>query len=427
MNRRAAIWVFVTVALLAGGLWGLRPTVDVAALKPHATGAPATPSAELLARGEYLARLGNCGGCHSVKGGAAFSGGRAIETPFGTIYTSNLTADPETGLGRWSAEDFWRAMHNGQSRSGRLLYPAFPYPSYTHVAREDSDAIFAFLQSLPSVEQQNLPHTLRFPFNTQTALAVWRAVYFRPQEWRAQSDRSSDWNRGAYLVRGLGHCAACHAPRNAWGATVNADGLGGGVIPGQNWYAPSLANREEAGMAEWPVPDVVDLLRNGVTQRASVSGPMAEVVFQSTQYLNDEDARAMAAYLQSLPTQRPGASSPALPIADPAVRGSKLYGAHCAQCHGEAGEGRAGQFPALAGNRAVNLHIATNLVTMVLEGGYAPATAGNPRPYGMPPFRQSLGDEDIAAVLTYIRSAWGNQSSPLTTLDVYRVRERHAP
>ena len=221
--------------------------------------------------------------------------------------------------------------------------------------------------------------------------------------------------------------AVFHAPRNAWGATVNADGLGGAMMPVQNWYAPSLAAPSEAGVSGWPQQDVITLLQTGVAPRASVSGPMAEVVFGSTQFLQDADAQAIAIYLQSLPMKEPEYHLSNSPMADSGRQGGELYARHCAQCHGDSGEGRAGQFPALAGNRAINLHNATNLVKIVLEGGYAPATAGNPQPHGMPPFSQSLSDDEIAAVLTYIRSAWANRAPPLTTIDVYRVRERRAP
>jgi len=384
--------------------------------------------ADAIQRGEYLARLGHCMGCHTTQGGAAFAGGHGIETPFGTISGPNLTPDAKTGIGRWSADDFWNAMHHGISRDGRLLYPAFPYPSYTHVTRQDADAIFGYLRSLPAVEQASRPHALRFPFNTQAAVAAWRALYFRPGAWVPGQDRPPEWNRGAYLVRGLGHCAACHAPRNAWGATIDAAALRGGMMPVQNWLAPSLAAPHEAGVADWPLEEIVALLRTGQSPRATVSGPMADVVFGSTQYLHAEDARAMAVYLQSLPQQdRPDAPKAAVPGAAVMERGAAVYAARCAQCHGASGQGQPAQFSALAGNRAVNLGNPTNLVRMVLQGGYAPATPGNPWPYGMPPFQQVLGDEDIAAVLTYVRNAWGNRAPPLGSLDVQRVRERRAP
>ncbi|HEY1226756.1 MAG TPA: cytochrome c, partial [Ramlibacter sp.] len=194
-------------------------------------GGGATPE-----RGAYLVRVGNCMACHTDRGGAAWAGGRAIETPFGTVYATNLTPDPKHGLGQWTAADFWRALHHGRSRDGRLLYPAFPYPNYTEVTREDADAMFAYLRTVPAVPRANTPHRLRWPYSTQAALAVWRTLYFRAGVYEPEGTQSAEWNRGAYLVRGLGHCAACHSARNALGASSDMMDLSGGLIPMQNWY-----------------------------------------------------------------------------------------------------------------------------------------------------------------------------------------------
>ena len=375
-------------------------------------------------RGAYLARLGNCMACHTERGGAAYAGGRAITTPFGVVYASNLTPDEATGIGTWTAGDFWRAMHHGESRDGRLLYPAFPYTSYTHVTRADSDDLFAYLRSLPAVAQTPRPHALLFPYNTQIALAGWRSLYFRPQTWQDDPQRSPEWNRGAYLVNGLGHCAACHTPRNALGASKAQHWLRGGPVAGQNWYAPALTDPSEAGLQDWSVDDIVALLRVGTSARGSVTGPMAEVVQRSTQYLNDADARAMAHYLQELPehVQRRTAQATA-PAPAAMQKGQAIYKQHCAQCHGKAGEGVNGAFPALAGNRAVLMEAPSNIIAVVLKGGYLPATAGNSRPHGMPPFLQVLSDEEIADVSTFVRNAWGNRAPVVGTIDVYRARE----
>ncbi len=377
---------------------------------------------DLIARGEYLARAGNCAGCHTARGGEPYSGGRGIETPFGTVYSSNLTPDAATGLGSWTPAHFWRALHNGRARDGRLLYPAFPYTNYTLVTRQDADALYVYLRSLKPVSQANREHSLRFPFNTQPALAVWRALYFSPSRPGNDATKSPEWNRGAYLVQGLGHCNACHGSRNALGATSGTLDLGGGLIPMQNWYAPSLSDPHEAGVADWPAQSVVDLLKNGITPQASVLGPMAEVVGRSTQHLADADLRAMATYLQALPPTR--AQPARQPPADSAVldHGAKLYTRHCADCHGDNGEGVAGIYPALAGNRAVTLALPANLVRVLLEGGFAPSTAGNPRPFGMPPFANVLNAADSAAVLSYVRSAWGNQGSAVPEIEVNRYR-----
>jgi mono/diheme cytochrome c family protein len=259
---------------------------------PGASQAPAA----LVERGAYLARVGNCAGCHTVAGGAEYAGGRGLPTAFGTLYTSNLTPDRETGLGLWTPQDFWRALHNGRSRDGRLLYPAFPYDSYTHVTREDADALFAYLQSLPAVRAQAPAHTLDFPYGWQAALAVWRALFFSPQVWQDQPQQPAAWNRGAYLARGLGHCAACHAPRNAWGASGQA--LSGGFVAGQSWYAPSLLDPAEAGVGEGREPAWVHVLQAGSGPSGSALGPMAEVVARSTQHWQAQDLQALASYLR---------------------------------------------------------------------------------------------------------------------------------
>lgn len=398
---------------------------DPASVPAHSAQPTARTSVE---RGAYLARLGNCASCHTVRGSAPYAGGRAIPTPFGTVYSSNLTPDKRTGLGGWSAEDFWRAMHEGKSRDGRLLAPAFPYTSFTRISRADSDALYAFLQQQPVAEQANRPSGLHFPFGTQTALWVWRALYFKPGEFEPAPDRSADWNRGAYLVKGLGHCSACHTPRNALGAEKGGAAFAGGMVPEQDWYAPSFTDAKEAGVAMWNTQQVIDLLQTGVNHQATVTGPMADVVAGSTQYLTDSDARAMATYLQTLTlatqAQDSTASKGSSLSAGSDSPVAKLYKTQCASCHGERGEGRAGAFPALAGNRAVLLNNPTNLLRTILQGGYAPSTAGNPRPHGMPPFQQLLDDEQVAALSTFIRGSWGNNAPPVDLIQAHRARER---
>ncbi len=264
----------------------------------------ATPAQ--VERGRYLALAGNCAGCHTTRGGAPYAGGLGIDTPFGTVYASNLTPDEGAGIGSWSAAHFWRAMHNGRSKDGRLLYPAFPYPSFTRVTREDSDAIYAYLRTVPPAPAPNAPHKLRFPYDTQAALAAWRALFFTPGTFVADPARPAEWNRGAYLVDGLGHCIACHGTRNVLGATEEKLGLAGGPV--ENWYAPSLNSKREAGVADWDAQHVVALLKNGTSPRGSVMGPMADVVYRSTQYLSDADLQAMAVFLKQLPEGAPAAA-----------------------------------------------------------------------------------------------------------------------
>jgi len=416
MTRRSIAFAAVLLAALSTLAWVVSPH----RVADSGTAVERRATAETVARGAYLVRVGNCAACHTDRGGTPFAGGRPIDTPFGTVYSTNVTPHPEAGLGAWSRDDFWRALHDGRSRDGRLLTPAFPYPNYTVVARADADAMYDYLHSLPAADQPNRPHRLRWPYGTQAALALWRALYFERAP-RLEQPPAAGRERGAYLVQGLGHCSACHGPRNALGASSNLMDLSGGLIPMQNWYAPSLASPAEAGVAHWPLAEVERLLATGVSASSTVLGPMAEVVLHGTQYLAPADLRAMAMFLQSLPQATGPDDQPARPPPrELAERGARLYEWHCAACHGERGEGIPGAYPALAGNRAVTLPVTANLVQVVLHGGFAPATAGNPRPFGMPPFATVLGHGDVAAVLTHIRASWGNRAAPVTELDVSR-------
>ena len=424
-----ALGIFLVGVAAAALVWFLNVRDETMATAPSAN----LDDTNLIARGAYLARAGNCMACHTARGGQSYAGGLGIATPFGTVFSSNLTPDAGTGLGSWSAADFWRALHNGRSKSGRLLYPAFPYTGYTRVTRDDSDALFAYLRSLPAAPQANQPHALRFPYQSQAALAVWRALYFSPGVYAPDAGRNAEWNRGAYLVTGLGHCSACHSARDALGGTRagKALDLAGGLIPMQNWYAPSLASPQEAGVADWSPDEIVGLLKNGVSPRASVTGPMAEVVLRSTQYLTPDDLGALAQYLKALPASHPASPPPDAPVPPASAsfdraKAAKLYERHCAQCHGDQGLGVANAYPALAGNRAVTMAAMENLVQIVLNGAYAPATAGNPRPFGMPPFVLVLSDSEVAGVVSHIRGAWGNRAGDITPLQVQRIRANQA-
>lgn len=387
-------------------------------------GPPAAPGAnraELVAKGAYLARAGNCLACHTARGGAPFAGGRAIRTPFGTLYAPNITPDKETGIGGWSADDFWRALHNGKSKDGTLLYPAFPYPNYTKINRADADAMLAYFQSLPAVRQPNRDAEMRFPFNLRALLVGWRALYFRPGVYQPQGYQNAEWNRGAYLVQGLGHCSACHTPRNIFGATQESGELRGAMIPMLSWYASSLTGETDTGLGSWDIAQIARLLKTGVSSQGAVSGPMAEVVRESLQYLTDDDIRAMALYLKRLP--RSG-EEPMQTAADEKTLklGAALYEKHCVDCHKASGEGAPPDYPPLAGNRAVVLDSPVNPIHAVLHGGYPPSTRGNPRPFGMPPFANVFSDEEAAAVVSYIRNAWGNQASIVSSQQVNRYR-----
>lgn len=421
MIRRILLTLLVVLLGLAALVW-MYNFWGGARIRDAAPRTPPVP--EQVARGAYLARVGNCMLCHTERGNPSYAGGRPIDTPFGTVYSSNITPDAETGIGSWSAAHFRRALHEGRSRDGHLLYPVFPYTHTTRVTDADADALFDYLRSLPPVNRPNRQHRLRWPYSSQAALAVWRALYFRPEKHVDDAAQTPEWNRGAYLVQGLAHCGACHSARTALGGIREALDLSGGLIPMQNWYAPSLASPSEAGVADWPVQDIVQLLATGSSRRGTVLGPMAEVVLHSTQYLEPSDLRAVAVYLKSLPPAPTDTDPREVPRASSGVleRGGKLYEQHCASCHGDQGQGVPGAYPALAGNRAVTMPMTANLVQVVLHGGFPPATRGNPRPFGMPPFATTLSDADVAAVVSYIRSAWNNRAAPVSELAVGQQR-----
>ncbi|WP_043113242.1 c-type cytochrome [Solimonas flava] len=422
MKRRAlgALLGLGTLALLAAaGLWLFGPVDRQDGDAPPLPAGTLTTDAR--ARGEQLVRLGDCRACHTARGGAAYAGGRAVPTPFGTFYAPNITPDAETGIGQWSADDFWRALHEGKGRDGRPLYPTFPYTNFTRVSRADADAMYAYLRAQPAVRQANRPHELKFPYRFRPLLRGWRLLFFRPGVYQPDPAQSAEWNRGAYLVQGLGHCSACHEARNALGAIRAQDNPSGGLV--LNWYAPALASRAEAGVQDWSEDEIVALLKTGVSARATTMGPMAEVVYESLQHVDPAELRAIAVYLKSLhdigaPPASGRQAPPPKVVAAMKPRGERLYREHCAQCHGDDGEGRAPAAPALAGNRAVLMNSAVDPIRIVLFGGYAPGTAGNPRPYGMPPFAPTLGDEQIAEVLSYVRSAWGNDARPIGGAEV---------
>ncbi len=439
---------FVTLSLLVLAVffeWRVQPHARNTGDAGDAAALATAPQPDQVQRGAYLARAGNCAGCHTARGGAAMAGGRAIATPFGDVVAANLTPHASTGLGAWSADDFWRALHEGRSRDGRVIVPACPYPHYTLVTRADTDALHAWLRSLPPVHKTRPDRALTFPYGLQLSLAAWQWLYFKPASLADDPMQSALWNRGRYLVQGLGHCAACHGERNALGATRH-DWRVGGVMSSGHWYAPSLASAAEAGVADWVSEDVVALLKHGKSARASAIGPMAEVVFNSTQHLSDTDLAAMATFLRALPqaaapraalvtpvpatsvaaTTMPATASLATTAVSASPRhstGASLYKDHCADCHGTQGEGVVeARAPALAGNRALTMAMPNNVVQVILHGGFTPATPSNPQPYGMPPFAHVLDDAAVAAITSHLRQSWGHNAAEVRALDVLKLR-----
>ncbi|MGV7210817.1 c-type cytochrome [Oxalobacteraceae bacterium A2-2] len=428
---RVLLLIVVLGLLAAGAVYLLRPGAlpHEAGGKPQAGAArPAQLSAatQLINRGEYLARAGDCVACHTAPNAPQFAGGRAMPTPFGNLYVPNITPDDDTGIGTWTSDEFYRMLHTGVSRDGTLLYPAMPFASYTKVTRADSDAMYAYLMSVTPVRLKNRPHELRFPFNNRDLLIGWRTLYFRQGEYQPDPAQSAEWNRGAYLVQGLGHCAMCHTAINALGGSSESKAFEGGMIPNQNWYAPSLTSNREAGLGDWQIQDIADLLQVGVSHRGTVYGPMAEVVYNSLQYLSDEDAKAMAVYLKALPqkdSEAPPTSQARLVAPEIMESGRRVYAAQCAVCHGAEGKGQPPSYPPLAANQSITMASPVNSIRMVLNGGYPPGTRKNPRPHGMPPFSHILNDDEVAAVVSYIRVAWGNNGTPVAPSQVNDLRK----
>jgi mono/diheme cytochrome c family protein len=372
-----------------------------------------------IARGRYLVRAGDCEACHTAPGGVPFAGDRAIPTPFGTIYSSNLTPDPETGLGRWSDADFYRAMHEGIDRLGNHLYPAFPYPWYTRLSRDDVRAIKAYLDTLAPVRQAKRRNELPWPLDQRGLMAAWNGMYFQDGTYRPDPRRSAQWNRGAYLVQGAGHCGACHSKRNVAGATDMDDPFSGGFA--ENAYAPSLAGGMRDGLGSWSEQDIVEYLGTGRNSRTAAAGPMAEVVEQSTQYLSEADRRAIAVYLKSLPA--PKEASVARIDRGTLDRGAALYVDNCAGCHLAEGQGELGAFPPLRQSSAVQATSADTLIGVILQGARIPSTQREPTGLAMQGFADRLDDAQIADLTTYIRNAWGNQAKAVDAGQVSDLRE----
>jgi mono/diheme cytochrome c family protein len=385
---------------------------------------PAPQDARLVQRGAYLARIGNCAQCHTARGAAAYAGGDGLQTPFGRVYPGNLTPHPTAGIGQWTSDNFWRAMHQGLGPEGRVLNPAFPYTSFTRVNRADSDALFAFLRTLPASDTAHKPHELPWPLGTQTALTAWRLLHFSEADTSSTTpvDTAPSARRGADLVQGLGHCAECHTPRNRLGGLRTSDAWSGATMPDGRWYAPALNDNSEAGLSDWDATDIATLLTQGQHRQAYVAGPMAEVVRNSTQYLQPDDAVSMALYLQTLNKGSPTTPRQNNSSGRENALGAKLYENHCAQCHGKSGEGVDKAYPALAANRAVLMDNTNNLVLILLRGAYGPSTVGKPQPFGMPPYQFALNDVEMASVLSFIRNSWGNHALPVTEFDINKIR-----
>lgn len=384
-------------------------------------------SSAQVARGEYLVRAGDCEYCHTEPNGKPFAGGRAIATPFGVIYSINITPDPDTGIGGWSEQDFYKALHSGISRGGSRLYPAFPYPWFTKVTRADVDAIKAYLETVTPVVQNDKTNGLPWILRWRGELFGWNLLFLDEGEYKSDAAQSAQWNRGAYLVQGLAHCGACHTPDNWLGGTKHREAFEGGAA-GKHWAAPGLGSNIRDGVGGWSAAEIVEYLKTGANAKAASVGPMSEVVMNSTQFLSDADLNAIAFYLKNRPTER--AHSPPkieTPDTQALARGQALYLDNCTACHNPDGLGVPKVFPPLTGSAAIQADNPGTVIHVVLAGSKMAAPTSLPTGLSMPGFGWKLDDGEIADVVNYARHAWGNRA-PLVDADtVAAVRKDIEP
>jgi len=381
---------------------------------------PDMQSFEVIQHGRYMATAADCTACHTAPGGKPFAGGGALETPFGTLLAPNITPDLQTGIGGWTDDEFVSAVKNGIGGHGIHLYPAMPYTYYTKMSRADVLAIRAYLATIDPVQNKVIANQLPFPFNQRETMIGWNVLYFNPGNLKPDPGKSAEWNRGAYLVEGAEHCGLCHTPKNAMGGDDNDRAMQGSVL--QNWYAPNITNNARVGVGDWSIDDIVLYLKTGRNRFGMASGPMADAITHSLSHVSDADIRAIAVYLKGLPAGGGTLPQP-LPAEDPNIQqGGVIYYNQCAACHGGQGQGIVGLFPRLAGAPVVQQEQATSLMRVVLEGSRAVGTAGAPTGPAMPSFAWKLSDDKIAAVLTYIRNAWGNAAPGVQAGDVGSMR-----
>ena len=374
-------------------------------------------------KGRYLAKVGDCAACHTLPGsGHEYAGGRAIETPFGSLLAPNITPDPVTGIGAWTDDEFVNALTKGTGRNGTHLYPAMPYASYTKMGRDDVLAIRAYLNTVPAVQNAVKADQLPFPLNIRAGMAVWDALFFKPGRFEPTAGKSDEWNRGAYLVEGPGHCGLCHTPKNFLGADKTSAALQGYKL--QGWFAPNITNDNRRGLGSWSVDDIVNYLLTGHNATAFATGPMSETLSRSTSQMHDADLKAIAVYLKDQPVQNQAKPPP--PDQNVMKAGGQIYADECAGCHGATGKGEPGLFPSLNDSAVVQQTDPTSLLRVVLRGARNSATDAAPTGPAMPAFAWVLKDDQIAAVLTYIRNSWGNAASEVNDAASKHARQLFA-
>ncbi|MBJ6135211.1 cytochrome c [Ochrobactrum sp. Q0168] len=431
MKRLLTVLLVVAIVVVAGIVWFVNHTPSSPFDNVEARSA-STP--ELLARGEMVARQADCVACHSTPESKPFAGGLEMGTPLGSIFATNITPDKETGIGNYSLADFDRAVRHGVTPAGHRLYPAMPYPSYVKMTDEDIKALYAFfMQSVQPINQPNIASGIDWPLNMRWPLALWNAIFVEPGVYAQKPDQNEQWNRGAYLVQAAGHCGACHTPRSV---TMNEKAmdetsavfLSGALLDG--WYAPSLRQDHNTGLGRWSEDDIFQFLKNGRNQHAVVFGSMTEAYNNSLQFMTDEDLQAISHYLKSLPGDPSRDGQPWQYVQTPADRsrpGAQTFAAKCSFCHGPDGRGQNQWIPPLAGAASSLTSENASQINVTLNGSGRVVANGIPDAYRMPPYRAQLSDKEIADVLSYVRSAWGNHGGPVSTDEVKALREHTDP
>jgi mono/diheme cytochrome c family protein len=384
----------------------------------------AEPSADAIARGKALAEAADCAGCHTADRSKPFAGGKRIDTLFGAIYSPNLTPDRDTGLGAWSDDEFYRALRYGMGRDGSRYYPAFPYPNFTKMTRDDLLAIRAYLATLAPVPNRVAPPELLWPLNYRIVMRAWNLLFFQPGIFEPNQQKSTEWNRGGYLVTGAAHCGVCHTPKNLFGADRRGRAFGGGLV--QGWFAPRLDGAERSGLKSWSVGDIVEYLQSGRNGRSHAGGPMAEVVANSTSKMSDADVRAIALYLKDLPTGKPDPVVVDPPPQAEMAAGKAVYARACIACHEADGSGAPRIYPPLPGNANLQSVDPSSTLRIILDGAQTATTPRAPNPGSMPAYAKQLSDQEIADVTNYMRNSWGNAAPLVRPAQVKKARMQRA-
>jgi mono/diheme cytochrome c family protein len=378
------------------------------------------PSPDTIQRGRALVIAGDCASCHSGDPAKPFAGGKRIDTPFGAIFSPNITPDRDTGIGAWSETDFYRALRLGVAPDGSRYYPAFPYPNFSKLTRDDILAIRAYLGTLAPISNKAPPPRLAFPLNFRVVMRVWNFLFFRPGILTPDQQKGADWNRGRYLVEGLGHCGACHTPKNMMGADKRGASYAGGAIGG--YFAPRLDGAARGGLKSWSVDELAEYLQSGRNGKSHAGGLMAEVVVNSTAKMSDADVKAIAVYLKSLPPGPPEATGPA-PTEAEMTAGKAVYSRNCIACHEADGSSSPHVYPPLNGNALLQSADPASTLRVILDGAQTVTTQRAPNTGSMPAYARQLSDQQTADVTNYIRNSFGNAAPAVTADQVAKARK----